>query len=221
EITGEPTEVGTYTVKIDTKASAKYEAATELELGTFTIKEKSDEPDKPDTPDKPEQTSEFYLRAHVENLGWDKTLTSLDKGQSVELGTTGRALRVEAIDLVVPDDYKVIGFAHVQNEGDVAVTEIANSDDAFKSQIPEGYTVYRFGTTGKGERVEAVCIGIQDANGEYIKGFQYATHLQNYGWQGFVRNASFSGTRGMGLRMESLRFAYTDDNVVKAGEPKK
>ncbi|MBR0384694.1 MAG: hypothetical protein IJH61_08435 [Eubacteriaceae bacterium] len=218
EITGEPKDAGTYTVKIDTKANDNYEAATELELGTFTIKEKSDEPGKPDTPDKPDQTSEFYLRAHVENQGWDKTLTSLDKGQSVELGTTGLGRRVEAIDLVVPEDYKVIGFAHVQNEGDVAVTEIANSDAAFKAQIPEGYTVYRFGTTGKGERVEAVCIGIQDANGEYIKGLQYAAHLQNYGWQGFVRNGSFSGARGMGLRMETIRFAYTSDDVAKASE---
>ena len=208
-VNGEPTEVGSYTVKIDTKASDNYEAAEDLELGTFTI-----------IPEKSEQPT-IYTIGHVENIGWGSDgkgkLEELKPGGTVDMGTTGRGLRVEAMSFIVPEDYKVVGFAHVENEGDVAVKEVKSSKDY---KIPEGYVAYEFGSTGKGQRVEAVCVGLQDASGEYVKGFQYAVHLQNYGWQGFVRNGSFSGTRGMGLRMESIRFTYSEDDIVKPGEPK-
>ena len=86
--------------------------------------------------------------------------------------------------------------------------------------MPEGYTVYRFGTTGQSRRMEALSMGIVNAKGEYVKGLRYTTHLQNYSWQGYVRNGSFAGTRGMSLRLEALRFAYTADDVAKAGGPK-
>ena len=208
-VNGEPTEVGSYTVKIDTKANDNYEAAEDLELGTFTI-----------IPEKSEQPT-IYTIGHVENIGWGSDgkgkLEELKPGGTVDMGTTGRGLRVEAMSFIVPEDYKVVGFAHVENEGDVAVKEVKSSKDY---KIPEGYVAYEFGSTGKGQRVEAVCVGLQDASGEYVKGFQYAVHLQNYGWQGFVRNGSFSGTRGMGLRMESIRFTYSEDDIVKPGEPK-
>ena len=163
-------------------------------------------------------TPSIYLNAHVENQGWDKTNTELKHGQSVLVGTTGLGRRVEALAVMVPKDYTVTGFAHVQNVGDSAVKKVESSKNY---TIPEGYVAYEFGSTGKSQRVEAVCVGIKDASGQYLKGFQYATHLQKFGWQGYVRNGSFGGSRGMALRMESLRFAYTDDDVVKAGEPKK
>ena len=206
-IEGKPTEAGVYTVKIETEENDTYAAATgedALELGTFTIKpEQSEQPD-------------IFLNAHVENQGWDAKNTELEVGDAVDVGTTGLGRRVEAVAIMVPEDYEVIGFAHVQNEGDVDVKPVDSSKDY---DIPEGYVAYEFGSTGKGQRVEAICIGIQDAEGKYVDGFQYATHLQNYGWQGYVRNGSFSGTRGMALRMESIRFTYADPDVVKPGEP--
>ena len=132
------------------------------------------------------------------------------------MGTTGQGLRVEAIVIMVPENYTIDGFAHVQNKGDMSVNKIETAADY---AVPEGYTAYQFGTTGKAQRLEAICIGIRDANGEYIKGFQYAPHLQNYGWQGYVQNNSFAGAHGMALRLEALRFSSTEPNAVNPGEP--
>ena len=159
---------------------------------------------------------DIYFAAHVQNKGWDKIPTHLKAGQSVDVGTTGQGLRIEAIVIMVPENYTIDGFAHVQNRGDMAVNKIETAADY---AIPEGYAAYQFGTTGKAQRLEAICIGIRDANGEYIKGFQYAPHLQNYGWQGYVQNNSFAGARGMALRLEALRFSSTEPNAVNPGEP--
>ena len=161
--------------------------------------------------EKPIIIPTLYFAAHVENKGWDKTTTVLAPGQSVTVGTTGRALRVEALAVMVPEDFRVIGFAHVQNVGDAAVKEVTTSEDY---TIPEGYKAYEFGSTGKARRLEAICVGILDNAGNYVPGFQYAAHVQNAGWQGYVRNGSFAGTRGMALRMEALRLTYADPDVV-------
>ena len=153
----------------------------------------------------------LYFAAHVENKGWDKTTTVLTPGQSVTVGTTGEAKRLEAVAVMVPDTFTVCGYAHVQNVGDAAVKEVTTSEDY---TIPEGYKAYEFGSTGKARRLEAICVGILDDAGNYVPGFQYAAHLQNGGWQGYVRNGSFAGTRGMALRMEALRLTYADPDVV-------
>ena len=153
----------------------------------------------------------LYFAAHVENKGWDKTTTVLTPGQSVTVGTTGEAKRLEAVAVMVPDTFTVCGYAHVQNTGDAAVKEVTTSEDY---TIPEGYKAYEFGSTGKARRLEAICVGILDDAGNYVPGFQYAAHLQNAGWQGYVRNGSFAGTRGMALRMEALRLTYADPDVV-------
>ncbi|MBQ3334220.1 MAG: hypothetical protein IJG85_01250 [Eubacteriaceae bacterium] len=161
--------------------------------------------------EKPIIIPTLYFAAHVENKGWDQANTVLAPGQSVTVGTTGRALRVEALAVMVPEDFRVIGFAHVQNVGDAAVKEVTTSEDY---TIPEGYKAYEFGSTGKARRLEAICVGILDDAGNYVPGFQYAAHVQNAGWQGYVRNGSFAGTRGMALRMEALRLTYADPDVV-------
>ena len=158
----------------------------------------------------------IYFAAHVQNYGWDKKNQVLEPGKTADVGTTGQSLRVEDLAVIVPKDLKVDGYAHVQNVGDMAVKKVESTQDY---TIPQDYVAYEFGTTGQSRRVEAVCISIKDPDGQYITGFQYAVHLQNYGWQGYVRNGSFAGTRGMALRMEALRFAYTKDDVVKPGEP--
>ena len=154
-------------------------------------------------------------------LVWDKENTKLDPNDpeksSVLVGTTGLSRRVEAVAVMVPEQYEVIGFAHVQYNGDTDIHEVTDTKDY---TIPEGYKAYEFGTQGQEKRVEAVCIGLRDKETkEYVNGFQYATHLAYKGWQGYVRNGSFSGSRGMELRMESLRFTYTKDDVVPKGEP--
>ena len=160
--------------------------------------------------EKPIVTPSIYLASHVENLGWDKKLTELAPGETVDVGTTGQSLRMEALDMVVPENYKVTGFAHIQNYGDTDVIHVNNPD----YQVPEGYTVYRFGTTGRALRMEAVEIHLLDENGKPVEGFQYASHLQDIGWEGYVNNGSFTGTRHQSRRLEALRFAYPEADAA-------
>ncbi len=154
---------------------------------------------------EPEQPT-IYLRAHVQNRGWDANLTPLAPNSTVSVGTTGKSLRLEALDLVVPDNYKVFGFAHIQNFGDTNVIKLDKPDYA----IPEGYTLYRFGSTGRSLRMEAIQINLLDADNQPVQGFSYAPHLQNVGWEGFVSNGSFAGARYQSRRMEALRFSYSE-----------
>ncbi|MBQ3334039.1 MAG: hypothetical protein IJG85_00330 [Eubacteriaceae bacterium] len=197
ELGSAPVAAGVYTVKIDVEEGENYEATKEpLEVGTLTIN--SQETNKPT----------LYMRGHVQNKGWDAELTEVKPGSETMIGTTGSALRVEAIDIVVPEGYTVGGFAHVQNEGDVTVTEVPADAVDYPAGVPEGYKVYRFGSTGKGQRLEAIQTEIKDASGALLEGLKYQVHVENKAWMGYVANGSFAGTRALGLRLEALRFAY-------------
>ncbi|MBR0384440.1 MAG: hypothetical protein IJH61_07120, partial [Eubacteriaceae bacterium] len=196
ELGSAPVAAGVYTVKIDVKEGENYDLAKGLEIGTLTIN--SQETHKPT----------LYMRGHVQNNGWDAELTEVKPGSETMIGTTGSALRVEAIDIVVPEGYTVGGFAHVQNEGDVTVTEVPADAVDYPAGVPEGYKVYRFGSTGKGQRLEAIQTEIKDASGALLEGLKYQVHVENKAWMGYVANGSFAGTRGLGLRLEALRFAY-------------
>ena len=185
-----PTDVGQYYVFCDVSEGEQYSAAQGVYVDTFTI-----------------QNPVIYLRTHVQNYGWDKKLTPLEVGKTAEIGTTARALRLEAVDVIVPDNYRVAGYAHLENLGDTNVKEVPDPD----YDVPDGYVVYRFGTTGQARRLEALCMEVRNYSGNFVKGLTYAVHLQNYSWQGYVRNGSFAGTRGICLRVEAIRFVYNDD----------
>ena len=108
--------------------------------------------------------------------------------------------------MVIPENYKITGFAHIENYADTDVFKVDKPDYA----VPDGYVVYRFGTTGRSLRMEAIEIHLLDENDKPVEGFQYASHLQNIGWEGYVNNGSFTGTRHQSRRLEALRFAYPE-----------
>ncbi len=205
ELGSAPVKAGKYTVKIDVAEGENYRAEKGVEVGTLTIK--SQETHKPT----------MYARGHVQNIGWEE-LETLEPGTTKQIGTTGRSLRVEAIDIIVPENYTVGGFAHIQNKGDTAVTEVPADDKEYPANVPEGYKVYRYGTTGQSLRLESIQLEIKDASGAMLQGLQYETHVQNKAWQGFVDNGSWSGTKGLSLRLEALRFAY-EGNPAPADTP--
>ncbi|MBQ3334042.1 MAG: hypothetical protein IJG85_00345 [Eubacteriaceae bacterium] len=186
-----PVAIGVYTVTVDAKASDSFKAVKGLEVGDYEIIDQG-----------------IFLRAHVENLGWDKTMTELEPGTEKTVGTEGRALRVEAIDIAVPAGYSVEGFAHIQNLDDTKCVVLKGNEADYPAGVPAGYTVYRFGSTGRGLRMEAMQINLKDASGTTMSQLKYCVHVENDGWHAFVNNGTFAGTRGRGLRLEALRFAY-------------
>ena len=196
-------EPGVYTVAVDTAETDVYMAAKGLVVGTVNVTEKVEPQPSPEKTIIPV----IYYRAHVQNIGWQRYAgnewQTANTGDDV--GTHGQSLRMEAIEIAVPEDYEIAGIAHVQNLGDFHVKKdrSVSLTGADGKEIP--YDVYFLGTTGKGLRVEAMQINMMKGGESIDFDLSYETHVQNIGWMGFVPCGGFAGTKGQGLRMEALR----------------
>ena len=117
-------------------------------------------------------------------------------------GTTGQSKRVEAIQIRlnngVSDYYDIEYRAHVQNigwQGWVKNDQVA-------------------GTTGESKRIEAIQIKLvpkksfQGSSNPSNTDFSYRSHVQDFGWLGYVENNSISGTVGISKRLEAFELLY-------------
>ncbi|MFT4258240.1 CAP domain-containing protein [Microbacterium sp.] len=91
-----------------------------------------------------QSSTTICARAHVQNIGWQAAQCTSGVGTSITVGTTGRALRMEALQLWSPQ-IAVRAQAHVQNIGWQAVQTASGA----------GAKII-VGTTGKALRVEAL-----------------------------------------------------------------
>lgn len=60
------------------------------------------------------------------------------------------------------------------------------------------------GTSGKSLRLEAMNIRLTGELEKYYH-VEYRTHVQNIGWQSWVRDGAMAGTSGKSLRLEALQ----------------
>lgn len=127
------------------------------------------------------------VRAHVQEVGWQPYVSD-----SQTAGTTGRSLRLEAIQL----------------RGGVGVTQAHVQDAGWLKGVPSGQVA---GTTGKSKRLEAVRIA-SDVPGWRI---ECQAHVQDRGWLPWVGDGEVCGTTGLGLRMEAIRLRL----IAEAVEP--
>lgn len=124
--------------------------------------------------------------AHVQNIGWMPQTTQT-------IGTTGRALRLEAVRLYgFPLDYQ----AHVQNIG--WMPWVGASHEGV------GETA---GTTGRSLRMEAIRIRLVPTAAGWGS-VEYRCHVQNLGWLAWTRDGGTCGTTGKSLRMEALQVRF-------------
>ncbi|MDD4507856.1 MAG: hypothetical protein PHN26_02800 [Eubacteriaceae bacterium] len=181
---GAPTVAGVYTVKVDTAETDTRAAMQKLEIGTLTIK-------APETP-------LLAYCAHVENIAWMNTITTK---QDTFAGTTGRALRMEALNIQAPEG-SGIGIeaqAHVQNNGWMAT---------------QSGTSVQVGTTGQALRMEAIKLKLTGENAADYS-IRYKVHIQNYGWTGWIYDGDVAGTTGQCLRMEAIQIQIIPKTAVK------
>ncbi|WP_073776351.1 hypothetical protein [Streptomyces sp. MJM1172] len=94
---------------------------------------------------------QYCGQAHIRNIGWQKKMCR-EAGQDIEIGTTGRALPMEAVRLWFEWDetYAFHGWSHVQNIG-------------WKYHAPNTSAMagmVTLGTEGKALNLEAVSLGI-------------------------------------------------------------
>jgi hypothetical protein len=128
-------------------------------------------------------------RPHVQSLGWRPWVNS---GQFV--GTTGKALRLEAFNLYLANAYGVTGTiqanAHVQSIGWQGYKTLGSST--------------LVGTTGRGLRIEAVQFRLTgDLAAKYV--VSYRAHVQGYGWMPWKSDGVTAGTTGQARRVEAIQ----------------
>ena len=145
----------------------------------------------------------IQYRGHVQNIGWQNWANN---GQTA--GTTGRGLRLEAMEIKLTGPMATAYDVYYR----VHVAQLGWLDWAKNGQSA--------GSTGFGLAVEAVEIQLIPKGGaapgettrpfitrEYIASLcqvNYQTHVQNIGWQNWVKNGEMAGTTGRGLRVEAF-----------------
>ena len=120
-------------------------------------------------------------RGHVQNVGW---LGWAADSQTV--GTTGRSLRMEAIEL----------------RGGVGMVSPHVQDIGWMPAVYGGTTA---GTTGKSLRLEAIRVA-SDVPGWRI---ECRAHVQDLGWMPWVADGQTCGTTGRSKRLEAVQLRLT------------
>ena len=136
------------------------------------------------------------VTTHVQRKGWLEPV-----GAGKPAGTTGKSLRMEAMQIEVPDKSISGGIeyrSHVQTYG----WQRGWKRDGAVS-----------GTVGQSKRLEAVQIRLY---GDMAKRYDvyYRVHVQRFGWMGWAKNGQQAGTMGMSRRIEALQVV-----LVKRGAP--
>jgi|GEM_PF-2510084 len=140
-------------------------------------------PNPPSTLTASNSTPTIAYRAHVQNVGWQDTKTN-----GATAGTSGRSLRVEALQIDVGGVSGGVTYrTHVQNVG----------------WLPWMSNGKVSGTSDMSYRVEALEIKL---TGDVAKSYDiwYRAHVQNVGWQSWVKNGATAGTSGKSLRVEAI-----------------
>ena len=132
-----------------------------------------------------ESTPGVTYSAHVQRVGWQ---APVDDGATA--GTTGRALRVEALRLSPSGGATLTWRGHVQKVGWQGWRDTPNM----------------IGTTGKALRLEALQITVKDSGQLYgAVSVEYRAHVQGVGWQPWVRDGATAGTVGQSRRIEAIQ----------------
>jgi uncharacterized protein YjdB len=141
---------------------------------------------------------ELRYRAHVQNVGWQHSVTS-----GGVAGTTKRSLRVEGLSASItgaPFSGSMQYSAHVQNIGWQPWTAAGRNA----------------GTTGRSLRVEAIRVRL---TGELANHFDihYRVHAQNLGWLGWAKNGADAGTGWWALRAEAFQIVLVPKGLPAPG----
>ena len=121
-------------------------------------------------------------QAHVQNVGWMAA-----QRDGLIGGTTGRALRLEALTMRVSTGH-IFYQAHVQNVG-------------WMTPVWDGAVA---GTTGRSLRLEAFRVWVSYGH------VAYYAHVQDIGWMGPFHDGELAGTVGQAKRVEAVMVEVSD-----------
>lgn len=136
------------------------------------------------------------FRGHVQDIGWQAWDCDDQPDGAADAGTTGRSLRVEAIQIIARNTAGLTcAQAHVQ--------DIGWQGGEGNEQCVEDGSVLEIGTVGRSLRIEAILVG------STVLRTCAEAHVESLGWLGQnCQEAGFGpivGTQGQSLRMEAVR----------------
>ena len=137
-------------------------------------------------------------RTHVQNVGWQGFV-----GDGVASGTTGKALRLEGIEVKLGTGLpsgSILYSTHVQDIG-------------WMDFVSDGTMS---GTLGKAKRLEAIKIKLTgDIATKYD--IYYRVHAENFGWLGWTSNGEPAGTANFAYRLEGIEIALIHKGAAAPG----
>ncbi|WP_280946921.1 C39 family peptidase [Enterococcus faecalis] len=152
-------------------------------------------------------------RTHVQEIGWQGYV----KDNQLS-GTSGKSLRLEAIQIrltgEIANTYDVYYRVHIEDKG--WLNWAKNSESAGSQSAAKRLEAIQIKLVKKGEAApegngKAFLIGNEAKRPDEIKpNVNYQTHVQEIGWQGFVRNGESAGTSGKKLRLEAIKINLSD-----------
>ena len=142
----------------------------------------------------------YSATVHIQNIG-DRAYPTANG--ITQLGTSGQALRLEAVTLDLVNAPLVGGLAyqtHIQN--------IGWQETRTSGQMS--------GTTGQALRLEAIRITLTGNMANYYD-IYYRTHVQNIGWTGWAKNGQSCGSANYAYRMEAIQIVIVPKGGTAPG----
>ncbi len=151
-------------------------------------------------------------RTHIQKYGWE---TNWKKNGQMS-GTSGEAKRLEAIQIRLTgadaDKFDVWYRVHAQTYGWLGWAK--NGQEAGTAGQSKRLESIQILVLPKGQNPEGVIgysyidYGLKSSSKDATKGLvNYKTHVQSYGWQGYVYDGSISGTSGKSKRLEGINIS--------------
>lgn len=144
-------------------------------------------------------TPRTTYRTHVQNDGWQEW-----KNNGAMSGTSGRALRLEGIELKTDTPDYHLGLAyktHIENIG---------WEDHYK------YDGQMSGTSNQGLRLEAIQIELTGRDAETFNVY-YRVHAENLGWLDWAKNNEPAGSAGLAYRLEGIEIKILEKGAPAPG----
>ncbi len=170
------------------------------------------------------QKINIEYKTHIQSIGWESTWRKNGEAS----GTSGRSLRLEAIRILLTGadagKYDVYYRVHAQNYGWLDWAKNGEvSGTSGQSLRLEGIqvVVVKQGASLAGVDLRGITSNVTGCSYvEYGKSasensattglINYTTHVQTYGWEGFVADGSISGSFGESKRLEGIKINLGD-----------
>ena len=168
------------------------------------------------------QDGTFTIEIPLQTEGRALSLIVIDEAGNKSEETTVKVKDAIApikpeINLITDQDRQVTGKAEigttitVKTNKTIIGTGVVEKDGTFSVVIPlqqRGMTLIVNSTDKAGNRSDDTIINVQN-----YPSIQYATHVQDYGWQELVYDGSLSGTAGKSKRLEAIK-VFLDKNKL-------